>query len=197
MAILKNCEIWHVRLDPKRPDSKFDKGNPRWTVQCRTDNPAQKEEWTKAGLAVKLMVHNKGEHEGEPMLNEKGKKQWRINLQRKSKKRDGSSSEPVKVVNGTLDEVDPNTIGNGSVANIRIYQYESKEDKEKLISMLMSVQVVKHKVYKMKPREEFEMTETEVYEAEEKDFDEDDTPSSPKPIPSVKNPVDENPEDVF
>ena len=146
--ILKNCEIWHVRLDPKRPDAKFDKENPRWTIQCRTDNPAQKEEWAKAGLTVKLMVHNKGEHEGEPMLNEKGKKQWRINLQRKSKKRDGSNSEPVKVVNGSLDPIDPNTIGNGSIANIRLYQYESKEDKEKLISMLMSMQIVKHIVYK-------------------------------------------------
>ena len=194
--ILKNCEIWHVRLDPKRPDAKFDKENPRWTIQCRTDNPAQKEEWTKAGLAVKLMVHNKGEHEGEPMLNEKGKKQWRINLQRKSKKRDGSDSEPVKVVNGSLDPIDPNTIGNGSIANIRLYQYESKEDKEKLISMLMSMQIVKHIVYKPKPREEFEMTETEeIYNDEGFEEETTEAPNSPK-TPAVKV-ADSDPEDAF
>jgi hypothetical protein len=199
--ILKNCEIWHVRLDPKRPDAKFDKVNPRWTVQCRTDNPAQKEEWVAAGLAVKLMVHNKGEQEGEPMLNERNKKQWRINLQKKSKKKDGSPSDPVKVVNGSLEDIDPNSVGNGSIANLRIYQYPSKKEGEedKMIAMLMSVQIVKHKVYKAKPREEFEMTETEVYEAEENGFDDDDddTPSTPKPTPSPKKPVDENPEDSF
>ena len=194
--ILKNCEIWHVRLDPKRPDAKFDKENPRWTVQCRTDNPAQKEEWAKAGLTVKLMVHNKGEHEGEPMLNEKGKKQWRINLQRKSKKRNGSDSEPVKVVNGRLDSIDPNTIGNGSIANIRLYQYESKEDKEKLVSMLMSLQVVKHIVYTPKPREEFEMTETEeIYNDEGFEEETSEAPSSPK-TPAVKV-ADADPEDAF
>ena len=81
-----------------------------------------------------------------------------------------------------------------TVANIRLYQYESKEDKEKLISMLMSMQIVKHIVYKPKPREEFEMTETEeIYNDE--GFEEDSAETSPK-TPSVKV-ADADPEDAF
>lgn len=62
--------------------------------------------------------------------------------------------------------------------------------------MLMSMQIVKHIVYKPKPREEFEMTETEeIYNDEGFEEESTDTPSAPQ-TPSVKV-ADANPEDAF
>ena len=37
MAILKNCELWFAKLDPKRPNRKFNPENPTWEIQLRTN----------------------------------------------------------------------------------------------------------------------------------------------------------------
>lgn len=217
MAILKNAEIWFAKLDPKYPNSRMDKNNPTWEVQLRTSNLEQKKEWESYGLKPKLIVGKEGtETEGEPVLTPEGKKQWRVNLKRKSLKQDKKTKEmvdndPVKVVNGHLEDIAGNTVGNGSKGNIRIYQYEyDKADGTKaLASVLMSIQVTKHVVYESKAREDFEMTETETVMPEPASTDEEDdiddaeaavenpAPSAPKaPTPNVAT-ADTHPEDAF
>ena len=110
--------------------------------------------------------------QGTPMLTEDGKKQWRVNLQKRSRKEDKAiaavdweHSKPVRVCNGAMDDIDPRSIGNGSIANVRIYQYEykDKDGKDSVGNVLMAVQVIKHVVYKPAPRDDdFEMAETET-----------------------------------
>ena len=175
MAILKNCEIWYVKANPKRPNKKMNPENPTWEVQCRTTEPAQREEWVELGFRPKLMQYKSGDNEGENILHANGKKQWRINITKHLYKRDGSNSSPVKVVNGQLDDIDPDTIGNGSIANIRVFQYKYQKkgsSEEGIASVLMSIQVTKHIIYKPKHNsEDFEMTETEVVQPPEEDED--------------------------
>lgn len=164
MPILRDCELWFAKLDPKRPNNTFNKEKPTWEVQIRTTSKEQKKEWENLGLSVKAVVPD----EGDPF--------FRVNLRKKSIKEDGEAAGPVKVVGGNLEEIDPNSIGNGSVGNVRIYQYEySKLGGGKgVASVLMGVQVTTHLVYKPKPRsDEFEATDTVVIDPDSMTGEED------------------------
>ena len=204
MAILNNVEVFFVRCDPAHPNAQFNKKNPRWEVQLITSDPAQKEEWAGHGLRPKLMVGKEGApNEGEPILNAKGQKQWKLTLTKNSlKEEDGVmvKAKPVEVVDGNCDEVDPNTIGNGSVCNVRVYLYQYDSTKRPGTKdtghILMGIQVLKHIVYTPKPREGFGKAETTriVPQSEEMQDDKPRTPPTPK-IGGAG--VDNLPEDKF
>jgi len=158
--IIPNCEIWFAKLDPKRPNAKFNKLNPTWECQIRTTDKEVKKQWEAMNLAVK------------PILPDDGAPYWRVNLRKKSIKVDTEAASPIKVVNGKLEDVDPNSIGNGSIGNIRVFQYEyTKKDGGKgIVSVLMAVQLIKHIVYKAKPRgDEFETTDMETIDVPDPD----------------------------
>lgn len=171
MALLKNCEIWHLRADPKRPNPKFNPENPTWECQIRTTDKAQAKEWEAVGLSVK------------PVIPEEGKPYWRVNLKKKSIKADGEPASPVQIINGRGADVDPLTVGNASVANIRLYEYEyvKKATKEKgKAFVFMGLQLTKHIVYKAPVRtDDFDEVETEVIDNTDSDstHDDDATPS--------------------
>lgn len=161
MAIIKSAELWYPRLDPKRPNSKYNKEQPTWEVQIRTRDKKVKAEWVSLNLNPKTNEDNDG------------KVFYSVTLRKKSKKKDGTPNEPVRVVNGSLEPIDPRSIGNGSVGNLKIFQYEYGEDK-KIASMLMAIQITKLNEYIPAPAEDdFEMTETEVVSIAESEGDED------------------------
>jgi len=178
MPIINNASIWFAKLDPKRPNNKFNKTNPTWECQIRTESKEVKKEWEALNLPVKAIVPD----EGPPY--------FRVNLRKKSFKVDKEPASPVKVVNGSLEEIDPNTIGNGSIGNIRVFQYDytKKDGTPGVVSVLMGVQITKHLVYKAKPRgDEFEMSEMETIDPP--DDDDNDSFSSAKsgaPSPALK-----------
>lgn len=163
MPIVKDCELWFCKLDPKRPNNKFNKQNPTWECQIRTTDKAVKKSWEELQLPVKAVVPD----EGAPY--------WRVNLRKKSIKEDGEKSSAIRVINGKMEEIDPNSIGNGSVGNVRIYQYEypRKDGGKGIATVLMGIQVTKHIVYKPKPRgDDFEESETETIDPDEADSEE-------------------------
>lgn len=210
MAILKNCELWWVKCDPANPDRKFEKKG-MWTVQLRTTDPTQRKQWRELGLKTKLQTKRNEEDEDVPVLTPEGKKQWQVILQKRCFNAKGQETEPVKVVDGQLNDIDPRTVGNGSVGNVRIFQYPSKKNEGEMVSMLMAIQVTKLKVYEPRSAEDsFDFEETEIinpskgsdsFEEEEesvkKDESEDDedddipfeggrTPPKPSPKPSPR-----------
>ncbi len=163
MPIISNCELWFPKLDPKRPNSKFNKENPTWEVQIRTSSKEVKKNWEELQLPVKAIVPD----EGAPY--------YRVNLKKKVFKENGENSSPVKLVNGKLEDMDPNSVGNGSLGNVRIYQYEypKKDGGKGFASVLMGVQVTKHVLYTPKARnDEFGETETEIVEPSEDETEE-------------------------
>ena len=157
MAMLKNVSLFWVKLDPKRPEAAFGDGGPKWQVQIRTYDKAQRDEWHALNIKTKPQEDD-------------GKIVYVGHLRKPTHKKDGEANAPVKVVNGQLEDLDPNTVGNGSVANCRIYQYDYEVKKKEgagvlkgVATMLMAVQVTKLKVYEQKPREDdFDPTETEI-----------------------------------
>lgn len=213
---MRNVELYFVKCDPQNPNARLNKENPTWEVQCRTSDPAQRDEWAAIGIRAKLMVHKEnakneaGEDiSGEPVLNENGKKQWKINLKKRSLDKKKQPAQPVKVVNGALDPIDPNSIGNGSIGNIKIFQYEyTKADGTNgLAPVLMEIQITKHIVYKRKPGESFDQETTETVMPDDDDDDDSQpasespsTPSTPKATNVPKAPVntaDAHPEVAF
>jgi hypothetical protein len=180
MAIIKNATVAYISLDPKHPSMKFDKTRGSWDLQLSTTDPKDVEYWKSIGLKPKLVVHKEDSDavkenpdlEGTPILTEDGKKQWKMSVRKKAKKKDGEATEPVEVLSGALQPIDPNTIGKGSVVNVRIYQYDYEQDGEKKLgSVLMGIQVIKHVVRKQSVRESFG---TENYEVENPIEDDDE-----------------------
>jgi len=150
-VILSNVELFFAKLDPANPNSRFDKENPTWEVQIRTKEKAVAKGWKEQNLRV------------TPDENDDGVF-YRANLKKKSKKRDGTDMAPVNVVAGDLSPVDPATIGNGSVANLSVFQYDyTMNGKDGVASMLMGVQVTTLNEYKPRPNQGgFEPTEFTV-----------------------------------
>lgn len=175
MAIIKNIEIWFAKLNPARPVLGFDKSKPPgWELQIRTTSKAQRKLLVDMGIKLKPMREDKTDDES-PILY------YYTNLRKSSINKEGKKSGPVQVVDGKGQDVDPGTIGNGSIANLKIYQYETTyEGKAMIGNQLQGVQLVKHKVFVQKPFEDFDACETEVIEPESEgdaEAEKDVTPS--------------------
>lgn len=212
MAIIKNCPIYYVRCDPKHPNASYSKTNPTWEVQLRTSDPAQKEEWIAANLNVRLMKYKDDAKDadgedigGMPILDDNGKRQWRVNLKKRSKAKDGSPAAPVKVVAGSLEDMNPNTVGNGSIANVRVFQYtfpDKVDGTTKTASILMAIQLRKHVVYV--PKSHDDMFEEEGMDTVDPDEGTDSEPAeatslTPNRAPAAPSitPVDQKPAAAF
>jgi len=185
MAILENCTLFYARLDPKRPNRKFDKENPTWEVQIRTSDKAQKKEWEKLHLPVKAIVPD----DGEPY--------FRVNLKKRSKKEEIKEGEkvliptaPVEVVDSDLETMDPRYIGNGSIGDVRIWQYEYPKTGggTGVASILTGLQITKYIEYIPEGFEdsfEKKAEKTEVI----KDESAQEPSDKPKPeVPKIKTP---------
>lgn len=168
MAILPDVELWYAKLDPNRPSARFNKKNPTWELQIRTTDRAVVAQWKEVGLKPKAVIPDE---EGAVPY-------WRVNLRRKSIKADGSPADAPDVIDGQKKPVNPNSIGNASRGNVRVFQYPftNAENGEKgLATVLMGVQLTKHVVYEAKERDdEFGETETEIVPLSDPDDDDED-----------------------
>jgi hypothetical protein len=199
MAMLNGFELWFVKCNPLRPSPQFNPANPSWEVQVRTSELAKKKEAEALGVKMKLIVYPAGhDQEGEAVLNEDGKKTYRVNFSKRSLKKNKQTNEmepavPVEVVDGNLRPLDPDTIGHGSIGNIRIMQREYVSGGvQKIAHTLVGIQVTTLILYENKNREEFDRTEMHVIapekdENEEPQDDEDNFSSNVK-TPSVSAP---------
>ena len=153
MAIIQNAELWYCKLDPSRPNKSLNKNQPTWEVQIRTKDKAVKKLWEEMDLNVKVVDDDK-----EGIF-------YRVNLKKKAFKDGGAEdAKPVRVVDGKLNDIDPKSIGNGSIGHVRVFQHPYEFNGTKgIASVLMAIQLVKHLVYVPKPfDDEFEETETET-----------------------------------
>jgi len=167
--IINDCEIWFTKLG--RPNAAFNKKNPTWEAQIRTTSKEVKKQWEAADLGVKAIVPDEGET------------YFRVNLRKKSIKEDGTPASPVNVIDGDMKPVDPNTIGNGSIGNVRIFQYEYPKEGGGVgkASVLMGIQLTKHILYTPKPRDDdFAPTTTEVVPEENAESENKSKSPSPK-----------------
>lgn len=148
--VLEQCEIRYAKIDPERPDDHFSKTNPEWSVQLYTEDRKQAKQWREAGLKVKAVEHE--DDEGNVSHTS-----YTASLRRKVFGKGDKRRSPVRCINGAMQDLDPRSIGNGSIANVSIFQYESTNSEtgaKMLVSMLSGLQVTKHIVYKPKERKD-------------------------------------------
>lgn len=195
MAILTNVTIYYPHLDPARPHkSEYTESNPTWEIQLRTTDPAEVTRWKEAGVIGRLIKY-KDDHEdpnkaGEAILTEDGKKQWRANLRKRSLTSDmpPKQAKPVEVVDGNKQPLNPRIIGNGSIANVRIFlrEYEVKGEK-RTAPVLMGVQVTTLVKYEGSSfeQEEFDVAEMHIIENADNGDGEEKFTTSTTPMKTV------------
>jgi hypothetical protein len=166
MAILQQCELWWARLEPSKPNTKFDAINPKWELQIRTTNKAVKKLWEELSLKVKAVIPE--DDDSVPYYS--------TTLRRPTLKRTGEKMRPVEVVDGAGLPLDPGTIGNGSIGNVRIFQYEALNPKTQSMmigTQLTGVQITRLVKYTPKPNAEAWIpTEMEIIDPSDLDTDE-------------------------
>jgi hypothetical protein len=160
MAILKNQEIWFSRLVPARPDkNKLNPEKPNWSVQCRTTSKEVRKEWVSLGISPRTVRE-------DPTDDESPVKYYSVSFRKNAFKGEGKDrvkADAPEVVDGKHKPVDPGSIGNGTIANLKLFKREYEVGGIKKISyVLMGVQVVKHVVYVSSPMEDFDDCETET-----------------------------------
>ena len=160
--IINDVELWYIRLGS--PNPRFNKTNPTYEVQIRTQDKKKADELKAQGVPMKAEIPE----EGAPF--------WRANIKRNKFNRDGDESKPPEVVDGHNNQLDPYTIGSGSRGNVRVYQYPYAEG-QKTGNVLMGVQITHLKFVKPRPREDFaEAGETVIEYAEEPENSEESAP---------------------
>lgn len=148
-AILNGVQIFWVKCDPDNPVEPMDEGKPRrWEAQIRIplDDHTNVDIVKGAKLSFKTITE----------VGEGEKPYIRLSVHKPITNREGKALKPVDVMNGALQPIDPKTIGNGSIANVRlhVYPYElrhkttNKITKAGVTAMLMGIQVTTLKVYR-------------------------------------------------
>jgi hypothetical protein len=179
MALIKNAELWFVRCVPNRPNKKFNRENPTWEVQIRTYSSAQRKEWEAQGLTMKAVVP---EEDGE-------KPYWKTTLKKRIYKKSGEESDPVEVKKGNLEDCDPAIVGNKSIGDVRVYQYEyTKEVGGKgVANVLQGIKLTRLVKYTPKPHDDdFEETEMEVVDEDDETEVQTSTDDADDEVPVAK-----------
>jgi len=175
MAIIEGVELWWVKCDPKNPVKNPDAGKAdHWELSARTTDKELALRWAKDNVRFKplrkkvrdsqgnFVLDDMGEEVREIVKDEAGKPYFAVSLRKKVTKANGEPSEPVKILGG-MNDLDSKVIGNGSIGNIRIFQYPyTYEGKDGIASMLMAVQVTKLLKYEPEEGEAFASVEMEV-----------------------------------
>lgn len=159
-VFLHAVQLYYVKCNPTRPSARMDPKKPQWEAQIRTTDQATAKRWEGLGLSVKFVIpEGKGPAEGY----------FRANLSKRALKSNGEPAMPVEVVTGALKDLDPDTIGNGSVANIRLLQrsYTNAVGQTKLTCMLVGIQVTHLIPYVGGTREGFGEADFTVEEVED------------------------------
>lgn len=128
-----------------------------WEITGRTEDKKVARNWKEqlGSKAVRAVREDKDDDES-PI------KYWQIRLRKKKFNAKGKKVEPVGVQRGdTLEALDPSIIGNGSVADVRVYKYDYSFSKggsliEGTASVLMGLLITKLVKYEPKERQDFE-----------------------------------------
>jgi hypothetical protein len=166
--ILKMVTVNFVKADPVRLPKPYKEGEPRkWSIQLVTTDKAVRDYWKSLSLKITAVVPD----DGDPY--------FKTNIYKNCTKREGGPADPVEVVDGNGTPIDPNRVGNGSICNVRIYQWENSTGN--ISTQLQAIQVVTWIVKEASQREEFDQVETKVVNPAAEPVTESTTPTAEAP----------------
>jgi len=126
MPIIENVELHWVRLNPKSPNTSVNgqKIDPRWELQMQTKSKEKRDEIKGHGFKIGIVETDDGVS-------------YKANIQKNTHSRSGEPNKPVEVVDRHLNPLNPSTIGNGSIGNVRFMAPTGSTAK-----ILLAVQVI-------------------------------------------------------
>ena len=167
MPIISSAVVSWVACDPESPKQYKGTGPFKWSVQVSTGNKKEAEAWAKE-YGMKMT----------PYEGPDSKIHYKSTLSTYAFAKDDGEGKPKKnkpvtviLMNG--EAIDPNTVGNGSVANVSFYVSEDKETRR-----LKGIQVSKLLVYTPVGKDdEFELSDDfEIVESDGARSGSDDEP---------------------
>jgi hypothetical protein len=167
MPIIKNVEFWFPRLAADRPEQYQNKGARRWKVQIRTRNKAEADVWKKDfGFKVTPEEDDNGLFyratvSARAFEAQEGTQGTVDNLEK-------PRTAPA-VILGNGQQLDPYTIGNGSVGDVS-FSYFKRDDGEQFRT-LKGIAV--RKLFKRESREEEQFDFDDNVEIIEQEQEED------------------------
>tara|TARA_R100000541_G_scaffold28346_3_gene37673 strand:+ start:4544 stop:5011 length:468 start_codon:yes stop_codon:yes gene_type:complete len=126
-SIIRDVVLNYVKVDPENPTDPF--GTLQWEAQIVVS----------ADRASELEAYGTV----KPLKDDPSRVS--VNLKRKAVKKDGEANDPVQLVDGKKQRIDPKIkIGNGSVGNVKVYQREYDVAGRQGISTIMTaIQITK------------------------------------------------------
>ena len=141
-VIIRDAELHWAKL--VKPVEPF--GTLQWELQMRTADKEEAEKWKKEFyLTVKTEDGDDGTY-------------YKANVKRKAIKKDGDQNTPPDVLDGAKKPIDGNSVGNGSVGNVMLFQFPYEMQGRKGVSSILSkVQVTDLKVYQNSNATDFDI----------------------------------------
>ena len=157
-VFLTGVTLYYVQCNPARATNRFNPDRPQWSLSIRTTDPKKAEEYKAKGLVPKFVIpEGKTPAEGY----------YSLRFQKNAKKADGSPARPVEVVTGTMRPLDPDTIGNGSIGNLRLLARDGeRQGKPAKLFTLMGLQVTHLVPYEGAQHDGFTEAEFSVEESD-------------------------------
>lgn len=142
-VIVKDVELHWAKLDA--PVDPFKTGEKVWEVQIRTDDENVAKSWAKD-----YFINAKKDDEGH----------WKANIKRKELNRKGESNQPPVVLGRDNQPMPSNNIGNGSIGDLKLFQYPyDVAGRKGVSSMLSAVRVTNLKEYTPSSEVDFDVIE--------------------------------------
>jgi hypothetical protein len=115
MPVITNAEVFWVKCDPRRPVKNYNEDGFEWSLELRTKDKLEAERWER-DFHTKVKLR-------EPKEKEKGGSFYVAYLRKVAYLEEEGVDQmrkPVRVVDANLEPLDPNIVGNGSIANIQV-----------------------------------------------------------------------------
>jgi hypothetical protein len=142
-VIVKDVELHWAKLDA--PVDPFKTGEKVWEVQIRTDDENVAKSWAKD-----YFINAKKDDEGH----------WKANIKRKELNRKGESNQPPVVLGRDNQPMPSGNIGNGSIGDLKLFQYPyDVAGRKGVSSMLSAVRVTDLKEYTPTSEVDFDVIE--------------------------------------
>ena len=142
-VIVKDVELHWAKLDA--PVDPFKTGEKVWEVQIRTDQENVAKSWAK-----EYFINAKKDDEGF----------WKANLKRKELNRKGETNAAPVVLGRNNQPMSAVGIGNGSIGDIKLFQYPyDVAGRKGVSSMLSAVRIKDLKEYTPSSEVDFDVIE--------------------------------------
>jgi hypothetical protein len=147
MPIIQDVSVFWVKLNPAKPERYQGKGPAKNTVQIRVYERAKKDQLEKE---YGFKFTPKEDATTGKLYYQTSISAFTYGTDADKNEDTNNQNKPVEVRTADLRPLDPDTVGNGSIANIR---FRMKDDKSS--RTITGMQVTKLVVYKGREEEEF------------------------------------------